>query len=71
MMMEPAPSAPFVMTETDLLLEFLIIALDAPPQLCGVDRSPADVISWMESEAASLWPALLGSLEHLTKRLNR
>lgn len=25
-------------------------------------HSPADVISWMESEAASLWPALLGSL---------
>jgi hypothetical protein len=30
--------------------------------------SPADVISWMESEAASLWPALLGSLSYRRTR---
>ena len=29
---------------------------------------PADVISWMESEAASLWPALLGSLSYRRTR---
>jgi hypothetical protein len=37
-MMEAAPSAPFIMAEPNLLLEFLIIALDAPTQLCGVDQ---------------------------------
>jgi hypothetical protein len=30
--------------------------------------SPADVISWMENEAASLWPALLGSLSYRRTR---
>ena len=30
--------------------------------------SPADVISWMESEAAPLWPALLGSLSYRRTR---
>jgi hypothetical protein len=30
--------------------------------------SPADVISWMESEAASLWPALVGSLSYRRTR---
>ena len=29
---------------------------------------PADVISWMEIEAASLWPALLGSLSYRPTR---
>jgi hypothetical protein len=33
--------------------------------------SPADVISWMESEAASLWPALLGSLSYRQTRCLR
>ena len=30
--------------------------------------SPADVISWLESVAASLWPALLGSLSYRRTR---
>jgi hypothetical protein len=30
--------------------------------------SPADVVSWMESEAVSLWPALLGSLSYRRTR---
>ncbi|HEY2527788.1 MAG TPA: DUF6788 family protein [Xanthobacteraceae bacterium] len=30
--------------------------------------SPAEVISWMENEAASLWPALLGSLSYRRTR---
>jgi hypothetical protein len=30
--------------------------------------SPADVISWMEGEAASRWPALLGSLSYRRTR---
>jgi hypothetical protein len=38
MMMEATPSAPFIMAEPDLLLEFLIVAFDAPPQLCCVNQ---------------------------------
>jgi hypothetical protein len=30
--------------------------------------TPADVISWMKSEAASLWPAVLGSLSYRRTR---
>ena len=30
--------------------------------------TPADVISWMEREVASLWPALLGSLSYRRTR---
>ena len=30
--------------------------------------TPADVISWLEREAASLWPALLGSLSYRRTR---
>lgn len=30
--------------------------------------SPADIISWMQSEAASLWPAVLGSLSYRRTR---
>src|SRR6266849_6563578 len=37
-MMEATPSAPFIMPEPDLLLELLIIALDAPAQLGSVDQ---------------------------------
>ena len=37
MMMETAPPAPFIITKAEFLLELLIIALDAPPQLCQVD----------------------------------
>jgi hypothetical protein len=34
----------------------------------GKTDTPADVISWLESEAASLWPALLGSLSYRRTR---
>jgi hypothetical protein len=30
--------------------------------------TPADLISWLESETASLWPALLGSLSYRRTR---
>ena len=44
-MMEATPAAPFVMTEPDLLLEFLIVALDAPAQLGQIDElREADVL---------------------------
>src|SRR5262252_11255566 len=40
-MMEATPSAPFIMPEPDLLLEVLIVPLDAPAQLGKVDE-PAE-----------------------------
>jgi hypothetical protein len=36
--MEAAPTAPFEVTEPDLLFEFLIVALDAPAQFGEVDQ---------------------------------
>jgi hypothetical protein len=45
-MAEATPPAPFKMPQPDLLLEFLIIALDAPAQLDGVDQiAERDVFS--------------------------
>src|SRR5437588_4935157 len=38
-MMEAAPATPFEMSEPDCLLEFLIVALDAPAQLGAVDQT--------------------------------
>src|SRR5258708_34193144 len=37
-MVEATPATSLIMPKADLLLEFLIIALDAPPQLGGVDQ---------------------------------
>jgi len=37
MMMESAPATAFVMPETELLFEVLIVALDAPAQLGEID----------------------------------
>src|SRR5258707_2909292 len=37
-MMEAAPPAPFIVSEPDLLLEFLIVSLDMPAQLGKVDE---------------------------------
>src|SRR4051812_47084603 len=41
MVVEAAPSAPLEVAETDLLLELLIIALDAPAQLGEIDQFAA------------------------------
>ena len=38
MVVETAPPAPFEVTETDLLLEVLIVALDAPAQFREIDQ---------------------------------
>src|SRR5262245_25718373 len=40
MVMEASPSAAFEMAEPHLLLEFLIVTLDAPAQLGEVDQTP-------------------------------
>jgi hypothetical protein len=37
-MMEAAPAPPFKMAQADLLLEFLIVALNTPTQFGGVDQ---------------------------------
>lgn len=43
--MEVAPAAAFVVTEPDLLLELLIVALDAPAQLGQIDEPlEADIL---------------------------
>jgi hypothetical protein len=37
-MVEAAPASPFEVAEANLLFEFLVIALNAPTQLSGVDE---------------------------------
>ena len=44
--MEAAPAAPFEVAEPDLLLEFLIVALDAPAQLGEVDEFAEADVGW-------------------------
>ena len=38
MVVEAPPASPFIPTEADLLLQVLIVSLDAPPEFCGVDQ---------------------------------
>jgi hypothetical protein len=50
-MMEAAPPTPFKMSEPELLLELLIVALDTPAQLGGVDQpAEGDVFRKVESQ---------------------
>ena len=39
MVVEAAPSAPFMITKAEFLLELLIVALDPPPQLGKIDQA--------------------------------
>ena len=39
MMMKASPTAPFVVAESDLLLQFLVIALDPPAQFGQIDQA--------------------------------
>src|SRR5712691_4480091 len=61
-MVEAAPSAPFIVPEPDLLLELLIVALDAPTQFGGVDQSTEGDSEWKGREPVFgrcglvLWP---------------
>ena len=42
-MVEAAPASPFEVAEPNLLFEFVIVALNAPAQLCSIDQpSKAD-----------------------------
>ena len=38
-MMEAAPAAALIMSKADFLLEFLIVALDAPAHLGEIDKA--------------------------------
>src|SRR6478609_12240676 len=61
-MMEAAPAASLVVTEPDLLLELLIVALDAPAQLGQIDQPLEADGLWQRGEPVSgrlcltLWP---------------
>ena len=61
-MVEASPPSAFVVTEADLLLEFLVIPLDAPAQLGLVDEVGERHILWQGREpvfgrlAFALWP---------------
>src|SRR5215469_9996107 len=50
MMMKAPPASPFKVTETNLLLEFLIVTLDTPAQLRGVDKVAERNILWKRGE---------------------
>src|SRR6266853_1552094 len=49
-MMEAAPSAPFIVSKPDLLLEFLIVPLDTPAQLGKVDELAEADIGWQRRQ---------------------
>jgi len=53
-MVKAEPSASFEMPEADLLLELLIVALDAPAQLGGVDKT-AERDGFSARSKASIW----------------
>jgi hypothetical protein len=38
MVMEASPSSAFVVPKAEFLLEILVVAFDAPAQLCAVDE---------------------------------
>ena len=48
--MEAAPPAPFIVPKSDLLLELLIVALDAPAQLGKVDELAEADIRWQRRQ---------------------
>src|SRR6266478_2459736 len=49
-MMEAAPSAPFEMPKPELLLEVLIVALDAPTQFGSIDQPAEGDVLWKGRE---------------------
>ena len=61
-MVEASPPSAFVVTEADLLLELLVIPLDAPAQLGLVDEVGERRVAWQGGEpifgrfALALWP---------------
>src|ERR1700678_59409 len=54
-MVEAAPPAPFVVPKPDLLLEFLIVALDAPAQFGQIDELREADVLWQRGEPVFGW----------------
>ena len=48
--MEASPSSPLIVSKPELLLEFLIVALDAPAQLGAIDQTLEGNIFWQRRE---------------------
>src|SRR3954470_17244992 len=64
MMMEAAPSAALEVAKPNLLLEFLVVALDAPAQLCAVHQALQRRAFGQRREPVFGWLALvLGPLD--------
>jgi len=61
-MVEASPPSAFVVTEADLLLEFLVVPFDAPSELGLVDKVGQHCVRWQGREpvfdrfALALWP---------------
>jgi hypothetical protein len=53
-MIKASPPTPFKMSEPELLLEFLIIALDAPAPLGSFDRAAGLVLKRTSSKRPTL-----------------
>jgi len=49
-MVEAAPASPFEVAEPNLLFEFVIVALNAPAQLGGVNELPEADVGWKRRE---------------------
>jgi len=49
-MVEAAPAAAFIMSEPELLFEFLMVALDAPAQLGQIDQAVEGDVGWNGGE---------------------
>lgn len=63
-MMEAKPAAPFEVPEPNFLLEFLVVALDAPTQLGKADElSEADILRQGREPAFGRLGLALGPLD--------
>ena len=54
-MMKTAPIAPFVMTQTQLLLEFEVVTLDAPAHLDGGHQRPEGNVCGQGGQEIARW----------------
>ena len=59
MVMEAAPSAPFIVSEPDLLLELLIVALNAPAHLGNVNKIAEGDVFWPRGQPVFDWFSFL------------
>ena len=64
MVVQPAPSAPFIMAQAEFLLQVLIITLDAPAQFGGIDQPRKAGIGRQGGQPVFGWFRLLGGPFH-------